>query len=222
MLVVALLYNESRFSPLAVSPAGAVGMAQFMPNTALEYGLQPIARPDLWQRYRRIRKSERARRRQLRAEFLQRHGIREFSTADVIQFALENDRLDVLAEYKKLVDAQKPEQQALKDYVDTVRGDLTSSDFFADGGARLAQLDARTGYAAATTAVTYIAQRLTENSGMTSSAVAAYNAGPAAVRDGNPRSVLYGYGDLPAYPETVRYLQRVMVVYTKLSDQLKA
>ncbi len=55
---------------------------------------------------------------------------------------------------------------------------------------------------------------------MTSSAIAAYNAGPAAVRDGNPRSVLYGYGDVPAYPETVRYVQRVLVVYSKLRDRL--
>ena len=46
------------------------------------------------------------------------------------------------------------------------------------------------------------------------------NAGPASVQDGNLRSVLYGYGDLPANPEPVRYLQRVMDVYSKLRDQL--
>jgi len=220
VLVIALLYNESRFSPVAISPAGAVGMAQFMPNTALEYDLSPIARMELWQRYRDIRKIERARRRRQQDEFLQRFGINTFSTADVIQFALENDRLDALAAYQALVNADKPELAALEEYVVAVRADFAQFDYFADGAEQVGRLDARASYAAATAAVDYIARRLAENSGMTSSAVAAYNAGPAAVRDGNPRSVLYGYGDPPAYPETVRYVQRVLVVYSKIRDQL--
>jgi soluble lytic murein transglycosylase-like protein len=81
-------------------------------------------------------------------------------------------------------------------------------------------VDGRASYAAVTKAVDYIARRLRENAGMTSSAIAAYNAGPASVSEDNPRSVLYGYGDLPAFEETVRYLQRVMVVYTKLQELL--
>jgi len=220
VLIVSLLYNESRFSPVAVSHAGAVGMAQFMPNTAIEFDLDPIARTDLWQRYRQIRKTERAKRSQSQKEFLQRWDISKFSTAEVIQHALEKDQLDALAEYQAMVDAPKPERAALKDYVKGVKAELAKHDFFADGGATLGRLDARASYAAPTASVDYIARRLKENSGMTSSAVAAYNAGPAAVRDGNPRSVLYGYGDLPAYPETIKYVQRIMVVYSKLRDQL--
>lgn len=220
VLIVSLLYNESRFSPVAVSHAGAAGMAQFMPNTAIEFDLDPIARTDLWKRYRQIRRTERARRSQLQKEFLQRWDIGKFSTADVIQHALEKDQLDALAEYQAIVEAPKPERAALKDYVKGVKAELAKYDFFADGGASLGRLDARASYAAPTAAVDYIARRLKENSGMTSSAVAAYNAGPAAVRDGNPRSVLYGYGALPAYPETIKYVQRIMVVYSKLRDQL--
>jgi len=220
VLVIALLYNESRFSPVAISPAGAVGMAQFMPDTALEYNLDPIARLDLWQRYRSVRKTERARRRRLQNEFLQQYGISKFSTAEVIQHALEKDQLDALAAYQKLANADKPELAALDDYIVAVREELAQFDFFADGETTLGRLDARVSYAAPTAAVDYLARRLAENSGMTSSAVAAYNAGPAAVHDSNPRSVLYGYGDPPAYPETVRYVQRVLVVYSKLRDQL--
>ncbi len=220
VLVVALLYNESRFSPIAVSPAGAVGMAQFMPNTALEYNLDPIARLDLWTQYREVRKTERARRRKRQDEFLKRYGISKFSTGEVIQHALETDQLEALADYQTLINADKPETAALEAYVAAVREDLTEFDFFADGEALFEQLDARASYAAVTAAVDYLARRLIENSGMTSSAIAAYNAGPAAVRDGNPRSVLYGYGDVPAYPETVRYVQRVLVVYSKLRDRL--
>jgi soluble lytic murein transglycosylase-like protein len=220
VLVVAILYNESRFSPVAVSPSGALGIAQFMPNTALEYDLQPIAQPDLWQRYRDIRAAERARRAERQREFLKRFGIEAFSTTAVIEHALKTDKLVALAEYQALVNTEKPELEALKDYVVAVREELAQSDFFVDGEAVVGRIDARTRYAAATAAVDYIARRLAENSGMTSSAVAAYNAGPAAVRDGNPRSVLYGYGELPAYPETVLYLQRVLVVYSKLRDQL--
>jgi len=220
VLVISLIYNESRFSPVAISPAGAVGMAQFMPITALEYNLNPIAKMDLWQRYRQVRKTERARRRRLQKEFLQQYGISKFSTAEVIQHALEKDQLDALAAYQAIVTAVKPERDALEDYVTAVREELARFDFFTDGEESLGRLDARASYAAPTAAVAYIAQRLTENSGMTSSAIAAYNAGPAAVKDDNPRSVLYGYGDPPAYPETVRYVQRVLVVYSKLRDQL--
>ena len=38
-LLAAQLYEESRFNPFAVSPAGAQGIAQFMPGTASAYGL---------------------------------------------------------------------------------------------------------------------------------------------------------------------------------------
>jgi soluble lytic murein transglycosylase-like protein len=38
-LLAAQLYVESNFNPYAVSPAGARGIAQFMPGTARSYGL---------------------------------------------------------------------------------------------------------------------------------------------------------------------------------------
>jgi hypothetical protein len=38
-LLAAQLYQESRFNPFAVSPAGAQGIAQFMPDTAKSYNL---------------------------------------------------------------------------------------------------------------------------------------------------------------------------------------
>ena len=220
VLVVSIFYNESRFSPVAIAPSGALGIAQFMPNTALEYDLQPIAEPDLWQRYRDVRATERARRADDRRTFLERFGIEKFSATAVIEHALENGSLAALAEYKTLREVDRPEQDALDEYVKAVRETLATQDFFNGGEDTLGRVDARIGYAAATTAVEYIARRLTENAGMTSSAIAAYNAGPAAVQDNNPRSVLDGYGELPAFPETVRYLQRVLVVYSKLRDRL--
>lgn len=39
-LLAAQLHAESNFNPLAVSPAGARGIAQFMPGTARQYGLR--------------------------------------------------------------------------------------------------------------------------------------------------------------------------------------
>jgi soluble lytic murein transglycosylase-like protein len=38
-LLAAQLYVESHFNPFARSPAGAQGIAQFMPGTAAAYGL---------------------------------------------------------------------------------------------------------------------------------------------------------------------------------------
>lgn len=49
--------RESGFNPNAVSPAGAKGIAQFMPDTARRFGLanpfDPIASFDAWGRYMR-------------------------------------------------------------------------------------------------------------------------------------------------------------------------
>jgi soluble lytic murein transglycosylase-like protein len=39
-LLAAQLYAESNFNPFARSPAGALGIAQFMPGTARAYGLR--------------------------------------------------------------------------------------------------------------------------------------------------------------------------------------
>ena len=41
-LIVGLLKTESNFNPKAVSKAGAIGIAQFMPQTAKEYGIDPL------------------------------------------------------------------------------------------------------------------------------------------------------------------------------------
>lgn len=45
-ILTRLLWVESRFSPLAVSPAGAEGVAQFMPATATERGLRDPFAPE--------------------------------------------------------------------------------------------------------------------------------------------------------------------------------
>jgi hypothetical protein len=221
VLITAILYNESRFSPTVLSPAGALGMAQFMPDTALQFGLNPIARADLWERYGALRAAERKQRAMLRQNFLSKYSLPEFSASAVIRYAIENDDLTVLKVYQQLAEAEQPEAVALQEYVTTVQSDLAALNFFGSDVERIGALDGRASYAAVTKAVEYIARRLRENTGMTSSAIAAYNAGPAAVSEDNPRSVLYGYGDLPAYEETVRYLQRVMVVYTKLQERLQ-
>jgi hypothetical protein len=218
LLIVSLLYNESRFSPLAMSPTGALGMAQFMPETALSYGLSPVARMATWENFRETQRRERAARAANQRAFLDRYGIASFSAATVISAALATKDLQVLAAYQELVDAERREQAVLEDYLNELRNDLERYDFFGDGRAALVSMDARIGYAAVAAAVVYIARRFAENSGMATSAIAAYNAGPASVLERNPRSVLYKYGNLPAYPETVLYLQRVMVVYTRLRD----
>lgn len=41
-LMAAEIWQESRFDPSAVSPVGALGIAQFMPATAADLGIDPL------------------------------------------------------------------------------------------------------------------------------------------------------------------------------------
>ena len=54
-LALAQIWTESTFNPRAVSPAGAKGLAQFMPDTAQRFGLidpfDPVASMDAWGQY---------------------------------------------------------------------------------------------------------------------------------------------------------------------------
>jgi len=45
-LIVAQMYQESRFNPKARSPAGALGLMQMMPRTAREFGVRDLRDPE--------------------------------------------------------------------------------------------------------------------------------------------------------------------------------
>ncbi len=220
VLVAALLYNESRYSPLALSNAGALGIAQFMPDTAAEYGLQPLLRPNLWRRYRETKIAERKRRRGKKQALRKQFSLKRFTLDAVIEKTLTTGDVESLAAYQEFIQAEKAEKLLLDEYISSVRAKLTQHDYFSGGREIMERLDARTSYTAVSTAVKYIARRLEESAGMTTSAVASYNAGPSAVRVSNNRSVLYEYGNLPAYPETVRYVQRILAVYSELRQRM--
>jgi hypothetical protein len=220
LLVLSLVYNESRFNPVAVSPAGAAGMGQFMPDTALEYGLSPVAGQAGWERLRAQRQVDRQRRNAEVARFRERWGVAAFTAEAALARALELRDWELLADYRRVA-ALRGEADALRqDYVRTLREAFAAADFFNGGAAQLAALDARTGYQALAAAVTYIARQLRQNSGMATSAVAAYNAGPARVRVSSPESILYPVGDIPPLPETVRYVQRILAVYSAVAARL--
>jgi len=216
IVVLALCYNESRFHPKVVSPAGAVGMAQFMPDTAADYGIAPLARGDLWQRYRQVRLESNAERRRKVAEFRRRHGLRSFGPEAAIEGALRSGKLDVLADYRKIADAPDPADEALRDYVETLEADFSRHEFFWDGRKPLGKIDGRVSYDVLPPAVRYVARALREHQGMASTAAAAYNAGPEAVRVRNSDSILHRFGDVPTYGETIRYVQRFLAVYSAI------
>lgn len=216
LAVLALLYNESRFHPKVVSPAGATGMAQLMPETALELGLAPTARPDLWTAFREARAAHRAARALAIREFRDRHGGVRFDADRVVDRALDTGDLGVLREWVDLRDAPDPSEDALRAYVEALESAFAAHEFFWDGLEPLGALDARVGYAAVGATVRYLARELRAHQGLASTAVAAYNAGPSAVRGAGPRSILHRFGELPNYAETVRYVQRFLAVYSAM------
>ncbi len=220
VLVLSLLYNESRFRPTVVSPAGAVGIAQFMPETALEYGLTPLGRHYLWERFRDLQRERRDAGAKRIEAFLERFGVASFSPEAVIDRALASGDLTILREFVAMNVPDEEVEEARRAYTAALERDFAAHDFFGDGAAALRETDARVGYGAVEKCVTYLARRLEENHGMITSAVAAYNAGPDAVRVRNPQSVLYRFGEVPALAETVRYVQRILAVYSDIKFRL--
>jgi hypothetical protein len=220
LMILALLYNESRFHPKVVSGSGAAGMAQFMPDTAAEFGLAPLARLDLWKGYRLARAEYlKGRRRRVR-EFRSRYKLTAFDEGQVIDRAIETDKIDVLRDYRTLTEESDPSEEALAEYLTALEEDLAKYEFFWDGREPLAALDGRIGYEAVNRAVRYVALRMREHQGMSSTAVASYNSGPGPVRVSNPESILHRFGDIPPYAETVRYVQRFMAVYSAIKYRL--
>lgn len=220
VLVLSLLYNESRFAPTVVSPAGAVGMAQFMPDTALEYGLEPLGRHYLWERFRDLQRARREAVTKRIEAFKSRFGVAGFDARAVIDRAVATGDLEILREFVAINVPDEEVEAARRAYTAALKQDFASHDFFAGGAAALQATDARVGYGAIGKCVTYLARRLRENDGMVTSAVAAYNAGPEAVRVRNPQSVLYRFGEMPALAETVRYVQRILAVYSDIRARL--
>ena len=220
LLVLTVLYNESRFHPKVVSPAGAVGMAQIMPETATELGLAPVAHGDVWERYRTVRSVYRAERAARIRAYRAAHGVRVFGADDAIARALETGDVGVLAAYRSIADSPDPSKDARREYVEALEATFAQYEFFWDGREPLGAIDARVGYDAVRAAVRYLAQSLGSWQGLANTAVAAYNAGPGAVRAAGPNSILHRFGDIPTYGETIRYVQRFAAVYSALKYRL--
>lgn len=220
ILVLALLYNESRFHPTVVSPAGAAGMAQFMPDTAREYGLVPTSRSDLWSAYRDARAAYRRSLDERQKAFRARHGGIAFSADGAVDRAVATGSLEVLADYRALRDEKDPSSDALKTYIRAIEEGFARYDFFGSGREALEALDARVGYRPVAETVRYLARSCESFQGLSTTAVASYNAGLDAVRVDDSRSILSRFGALPTNKETVRYVQRIVATYSAIKYRL--
>jgi hypothetical protein len=218
--ILSVLYNESRFHPKVLSPAGAMGMAQFMPDTAVQFGMTPVARMDLWKRYQEARQRYRADRRSRLRAFRSQHSLPARDDEAVIRRALTKKSLAILADYVSILDEPDPSEDLKREYITRLEADLSKHHFFWSGQESLAAIDSRASYLAVERSVRYIALQLADYQGMVSTAVAAYNAGPDAVRVRSPHSILYRFGDIPDYAETIKYVQRFLAVYVALKQRV--
>ena len=160
LLFLALIRRESNFDPFAVSSAGAAGLTQMMPATALELGVRTVFYPDYLAETGALMDRERRARAKAMATL---YGIREQSeiTRAAGARALMQKAMDLSREREKLQARYKKELIELR--ADDRLNPCVAIEF---------------GYR-------YFCDLMKEHGGDISLALAAYNAGRSRVRDYN-------------------------------------
>jgi len=157
LLFFALMKRESQFKPLAVSPVGAVGLTQIMPNTGKDLGMKNIYLPSYFAKAVSLVVKERRTKEQAEATLL---GITETNKLSQARQARElmQESLSLGKKREKLF--AKYKRELLKKKSD----DRLNPSLAIEHG------------------LIYLARQMKSQGGDMSLALASYNAGPGAVR----------------------------------------
>lgn len=198
LLLIAQMYEESRFYEFAISPAAAAGVAQFIKPAAKGYGMVCAGKGNAegcvmaehagaYERFLKIR-GERA-----RAE----RAIKDID--------------DVPESYLELKEMSREQQAALRDYRRFLHANVKGKDIFDDKDRKFLEgFDQRFGYRKAIPAMArYMAANLRECKGYVAAALIGYNAGMGWVREKK--------GRMPMIKESIRYAEAIQFTYRDIA-----
>lgn len=244
--IMAQMKEESYFCEFAVSPALAVGVAQFIPTTAEEYGMTVAGSnstgnlkldnlkgsADDYYQLREDKRKFNTTDRPQNTGLLNGKGkvdetalnaiIDKIESADPAQVQrLLSDAQDVKAfiDAKKVYDRRISE--AAKNYMKFVRANLKGRDIFDDDDATfLGGFDERTLYRKPIPAmVRFIAKNLKARNGNILTAAAGYNAGLGNTKANGPYEP---FGRIPGFEETANYVSRIVVSHYAINRRIEA
>jgi soluble lytic murein transglycosylase-like protein len=188
LLFVSLMKRESGFDPLAVSPAGAAGLTQIMPDTALVLGMKNVFNPGYLAEASSLSRLERVARARATATLFQINGDNSLTMAAQAR-ELMQEALALVQEKDALYSRYK------KDLLQNSGDDRLNPSRAIEYG------------------FAYFMKLLREHRGDISLALAAYNSGPQRVREYKgippfPETVNFRNKVLEFYSE---YLKRISI-----------
>jgi soluble lytic murein transglycosylase-like protein len=179
LLFFALMKRESQFKAFAVSPVGAAGLTQIMPKTGRNLGMKNIYAPSYLGKGISLMKQERITKLRAEAALLL---INETNKLTQARRARELMQKSLRLGKKREELFSKYKRELLKKRTD----DRLKAELAIEYG------------------LTYFARQMRAHGGDISLALAAYNAGPGAVRR---------YKGIPPYDETVFFRNKILQYY---------
>lgn len=229
--IMAQIMAESFFNEFAVSHSLAVGVAQFIPDTARGYGMlvagdkpehfaPPYARPELASRAKDYNDARAKLREMRQSRFEDEESINKYLEALLRGKPMaEADAFLAYREEKRRLNAEMV--RAREDTITYLRANFEGHDIFSSEGlAFLLGFDQRVDPGFCVPAmVRYMTRQLKDLSGNILAATSAYNAGPGRVTDDGCYAP---YGRIPGNTETPTYVSRILVHHHEISIRLMA
>ena len=187
LLFFALMRRESQFKAFAVSPVGAAGLTQIMPKTGKDLGMKNIYVPSYFGKAVSLLKQERITKERAEAALFLINETNKLTQARRARELMQKS-LKLGEKREKLFSKYK--RELLKKRAD----DRLNAALAIEYG------------------LTYFARQMRSQGGDMSLALAAYNAGPGAVRK---------YKGIPPYEETVFFRNKVLQYYRDYQKKVR-
>ncbi len=238
--IMAQMLAESYFCEFAVSPALAVGVAQFIPGTAKDYGMtvagaemSGLKRSDLRNsadEYYRLRREKSAYKKTsvpkgtgmlYHEETVETIIAKLASGSTTDRQKLLTDARAVNTYLDRLKQFDRDIKQAAKNYKAFIQANTQGRDIFNSTDANfLRRFDQRLLYKDPVRAmVKYIARNLRARNGNILAAAAGYNAGLGNTKDTGPYQP---FGRVPGITETAKYVSHIVVNHYAISRRMQS